>query len=669
MKQKYFNLYCKIIIRLGIISSLIFVAFMDYQNFALYEFFHDESYLPWKNNHENNFNEEQKFFIHGDLTQPTEILQKKAIHLKYPQDKIFFVHYIDLLMKDIKFLTAKEWDNLQKNKLLLTKFYQKNQFILKELAKAEKIDPNNALYDYYKCYILSREALTEEESYNYKRPTPLKTILSPKKNKVKIYSFNYKKDVNYKLVDEKKLAEAVQAFKKGLTKKYYTFYEAQYREKMAKSLNIKNNNITNNLYIMSYGSGYYCYSSIIATDLRTLSFYAKYLATPTHNNNAKIISLLNSSRPLINQSRYFNDQDIIKILKNLNYAFLCNHVKINYYYSINKQNLAQKYIKKIDEHKAIKNYISNAIQHGGFSDGVNYQHGGMFSIIFSPYKNTVYSEEKFKQLLYPERQMSYKMLEQLYLHATFIPIFILMSILGITIGLKFYRKERALFIKPTTKDLLKIIFLGGVTPVAIYLLLINNEFLSGRDYSMFYNKRLLAYQGGLLSTSLLIGIIITVSLFVRRHCLKNNIKTPKSLSLFLIVNVVNYFCLLLFSTPLLQYLLNEKHMIATKTHYNGFEVSFGIYQIILFIIMLLYIINPRRRFKQYKMFLYQNLLPYLAIIPLILVIAIYFITVKQEEYYFAQDKIIFNKDNYNSYFPSELQMIKKVNAMMDKSID
>ncbi|UDQ98708.1 hypothetical protein AAEX28_01150 [Lentisphaerota bacterium WC36G] len=105
----------------------------------------------------NVTDKEKQFICTGDLSQKNEELRYKAVHDMYPNNKIYLANYISHVKKpeiarDVKFNKLTEHEK----KLVA----EKNVNYRKLLDYAERIEPENALYNYLRCNSYISEAVT-----------------------------------------------------------------------------------------------------------------------------------------------------------------------------------------------------------------------------------------------------------------------------------------------------------------------------------------------------------------------------------------------------------------------------------------------------------------------------------------------------------------------------
>ena len=163
----------------------------------------EKGIIKLKNTHKKLSADEKTIVYSGFWLENSTANFEKMVK-KYPKNKVYFAHYAMLQDFYPYLLSSEEYDEIINDKNKLLQFNAKNDMMLDLFQRGEKIDPENALYNYLTAMIYAKKSsvIIEKEGG---RDT-------------------------FKIIDNQEFEKAIQAFKSGLKKKFFTTYSVEYNK-------------------------------------------------------------------------------------------------------------------------------------------------------------------------------------------------------------------------------------------------------------------------------------------------------------------------------------------------------------------------------------------------------------------------------------------------------
>ncbi len=614
-----------------------------------------------------SFSDDEKLIFYGDLTQETTELQQKAIHDKFPENKVYLANYItNIPMRDI--LDSTEYNELTEYDR--AEAIMENQRVIKILNYAQAIDPENALYNYYKCYIYLTEAVIDNPDYvssNKKRE-----VIRKERREGVCQPFAQKNKLLYNVIDEKKFALAMTEYEKGLVKPYLKTYAMDLAKERVGFKFKKITNIHQIIEKMTLELG------VLLPELgrlRTIARAVTFKAQTAYINNdiAETKRLLNTWQPFLKQT---NDSSstLIAVLVDIAVGKIFVVDSCDFYNQIKDKEQLAYYTKKYQE-------IDNVLDQVRDTENITKKargHIALLSGLLLPAMRIDYSLEEFIEKLRPERMVWYKILEKFTIVILSSYLFIaILIILGFSVAVKnkLYLEfpglvaKKSVIISPKFKDYLTIIGVGMILPIAIYLAVTNIDAFSGRDFFLVNNISLLVQIGMqmlLLIFTITVPIFYAVSLIVRRHCKNNNITIGNLLNVFAIGYIICYLGLILLSTPLIQLIVAKDTSHSELLNISIIVISLGL--LLLWAIGLGYIIVAMLKNDVAKRLVLINIMPYFAISSSVVAIIMFTTFNFQENYYFMKDELIFTKNFEQSFTVAEYNLTLKLKKLFAENV-
>ena len=568
---------------------------------------------------EENLSAEDKFIIYGDTTKASYELQQKALHEKFPTDKKLLANYINSL-----------------------DFNKNSAEILKELDYAEKLDPQNALYNYYKAEILFSEACIKSD--NRKRLSIKESDQREKDFLAGKYAkFSAEKNFDFKIVDNKKMKQAVDEFYKGLNKSHFETYIVELHNIRSHLKFGKIDSIAKQIAKLSFdGELELNYLKKLRFVTEAIIFNAQAELKKGNRTAAEklfeafpkfVLELNNDSCSLI------ESLVTIAIAKDFYYNGAIFNIEIN---DSVKANEFVKQYKKLEDFKKFD--IRGSDEEKGYIKKVGY-----FGACLLPASVTAMSEDAMDKALKYERLMWYKYMDIMLNMQMFIYLIAIFLVIWIVALIARFRSptEELISFKPTIKEHFNITLWSIILPLGVYLLLLNVNFLSGRYYSVTYNYFTFGMQKWLLIMLCVLPSCWVIRRFVRKKCSEQNIEIV-SQNRFFITNISLLGVFLLFaSTPFMMKILDITTVTEMKDALRLVTMVLKIYSLCLIAWWLLYCMDLKKKFTQYKRLYWINLMPYFAVSVTSVFLLVFFINILQVEYFFQKDEYILTKNlNY-----------------------
>ena len=625
MMKKKSNMWLKIIIGIGLIVTALFATLFlirGYQTVTQNPF--SESYDELNITIPATATVEERLIVETLRDNENDYSVAQKLHESDKNNKIYLANYIIRCISSKKINIEVKWDDdykiIMNDPKLKADFFAKNKKMLELLNYAEKIDPDNALYNYLQALTFFSEAAVIEYSENKKT-----------------------KYCQGKIIDKKKLAQALNQYQKGLAKPYYHTYAT---DLMKQRVEILMPNPTDYCdYIQKIGIE----ATTPLTSLGLMRELARQIKTAIiyqqkQGNYQECENLIKTGNLFIqqhlNDSNFFIEYLVARAIGKIYYETASEYYKarrnsqLTAYYDeklvIINQNILDKGTCKIPPKKL------------GLIDDMMFSNLPIFE-----------KQAEINDKLSPHIIVTYKFAEQMIVCLVVLEL-VLIVVVQFIMNLF---KNKNPYLKLTNKELLLIVGFGLIMPLVVYLPLTNIDLLSGREFSLIHNPQVIP-QFMLLVMNFVLPVNIVIMHIVRKHCLKENIAVPsEKMSLLVIV-----FYLLLIVTAI----------VATSVvEFYGMDHVFQAL-IVGAVILEIYAIIYAFKSKKYKLYLkivQKNMTPYIAVVPIMLGVVLFTVFKYQEYYYIEKDEILFAKAEKGEFMtPLEYKSTQKVKELFRKEV-
>ncbi len=572
-----------------------------------------------------NLTKKQRLICEAGANSDEIFSQSKELHELFPKDKAYLARYITS-RKYSYIIYVKDYKATMKNPKKKAGFLANQKRILTLLSYAEKIDPDNALYNYLKANTLFAEALVykiSRTSSGYK--------LNAKKKKKEIF-----RDNEYIVVDEKKLMEALKEFKKGLGKPYCKTYAIDLLNQQTAILH--QNRVSFNDYAWKLTTeANLSLSFLHAKRALIRSVSAAIIYNYEKGNYADAKKLIATWKPFTTQ-QMADSHALIGYLVINAIDRLYFQVAIDYYNVRNNKKLASYYKNKL---AIVKDKWLGGLD--SIISSEDRKSMGFLSKMFLTGLPIYDTPEVFREKLYPENIVTYKLVEQFFIMLFIVILFITLIIYGLAIKLS---KNKVEYIKLNKKEFVRIIGAGFILPLAVYLTITNIDYLSNREFNIKSNAVAFIGQLIILALSILVPLGLVACCTVRNYCRKANIPVANDgifrwstgIAYWIFIGVVIF-------APKTIWL-----MIIVLALSTIITFSWGVYSMV-----------NMEKYRLFNKLVNKNLFLYLAIFPIIAMLVLFVVVKYQEYYYIEKDEILFAKESEDEYFTShESKVVKKL---------
>ncbi|UDQ97412.1 hypothetical protein AAEX28_10340 [Lentisphaerota bacterium WC36G] len=665
LRWKINNLFCIILtICIGIFIFLNWSEFSsiikNYRGLEKLGQLESVSVLKMDQEINEKLTDDQLLILRGDKSQESRELQFKPIVDKFPDNKIYYANYVARLDLndfpsdiDPKELANEEYVEQRKD----------NQRILKILEHGEKLEPENALYNYLKAYVLFSESIIEYmhedyyEDYDEEKPKDMdreqfREYQKQQYNKGIFPKFSRKYSISIKIIDEKKLAQALDEYYKAIAKPYLKFYLDEFTAERSRLCFDEIANMEQYFYRLNIVSNGLCLNSM--GPFRQLARTINYLSRLEYKkgNKEQAEKLLKTWGPFCQQYSKQNTTLIGALVEcSMEQVFL--HSLCEYYAEEGNKKQLQYYNKK--------RQISLGAKQVGNSEEIERtieKHAGLLTVmLFSPIK-CYWTAESLKKELRPERMMWYKYYEFsiVLILAFFAMIFawIYWIIALLTDKNNEEWQMSPVMMKFSFKEWVKFLSFALILPVVVYLTITHVELLSGREYS-FVNAPATVAQMFLLLLFVFVNPVVCFNLMVKNYCRKMAITEEKMLSKAMICYFVALILLIIASL-----MPCYSSFLSIKEFFNGVIIAAVICGIIALVNFSLAIVFILKKAPSKKIF-FINVAPYLMLVILMMSIPLSVLFVNQKNYYFMQDELVFSKNHEMPWGRVEYQVLDYIN--------
>ncbi len=366
--------------------------------------------------------------VTGTEEEPSrKIAWQKAICQRFPDNKAYLANYVQHLLA-----------------------YSEADDIIAEIINARSIDPENAAYDYILCAVLLKQALQAAQKWEKSDP--------PEKF--------------YLLRDRERLDWAMQELRNGMRKPFFRLYTLEMFHERMKILQLPQDYVGQLQRLVFSAEILLPILNVERNILRATTFYAELLQKEGKSDDAEFY--LDAWKHIVPQ---FNDDSFTLI------AQMVIGSGLNEQY---KSALYRNDMRRAQELKTAAEPMNSwrAKSSEWETDPLLRKSTGFLSsILFRPLKGGVLAPEQ----LAPERNLTYTLMDTaaLSLQASLIMIFLLGN--AAMLFFLYLRGQRPFLILPPWRTMLRVLLLGLVLPLGLYLLYSRVDFLGGHNYNIAYN--------------------------------------------------------------------------------------------------------------------------------------------------------------------------------------
>ncbi len=574
--------------------------------------------------HPDKLNNEQKLIVNGDTSKKNMVDQQKAIWERWPDNKMYLANYITTLMREFEKIDSK-----------ITQ-----EYVLKELRKAESIDPQNAFYNYLATVVLLKNAVT------------LKTerIRLPGKQK----KFEEKNTITVK--NRSLLDCAMRELKKGIRKPYCKAYTVKMAILRADIVCDASNTLRDKIQRLTItASTVLPFLTPFRNIGRILPCYAKLLAEAGHKKEAEFY--LNVWKPYVRQLNKGSETLIEALVANA--IIGAQQKQIPKIYRMLKEPLeAQKAEEELKKATTVIANWKKSIKWSSKEQTNLKRKGGIFANLLLP----ALGEKITDEMLAPERHINYIMFEKILVAAMSIVGFMIIVLMMIFMGWNYWKGKRSFIFVPSLWEFTKIISWGIIVPLAVYYIITRISFLSGREYNLFFNVGLISIQSMWFVFGIPAAMVLMVSNFVRRRCRKTGIDVPPK---------SKWLTGILLASPIIAIFITcYLNLIAEEifTPFNSAKPAItNIIMILIIIISPLFrLMFMKREFFRYKTALYVNMISPIILMMLTISVIVRPYLDREEIRLIKADKCMFSE---NGFTIIEKQAAEKLKNQLDQVLN
>jgi hypothetical protein len=432
---------------------------------------------------------DEKLILYGDKNRKSRAEQQKAIWERFPNDKVYLANYILMLLAEKK--KDKAWGETMSSMLKI----------------AKRLDPDNAFYDYVNTGLLVEKGLKEE---------------SKRKRVMKNGKETVKEEFFFTVKDRKLMDEAVEAYLAGTRKKYYRTY---IMDMLRRRLDImgKPLSIVENIRQIAVSAGVLLpHLSNLRSTVRSTLGYAEILQKEGRQQEA--LRIIAPWKPFLKQITE-DANFLIDVLVDVAIAAIGEKTIPEIYRKAGKTKLAEAAgheLKMILE--PYKNWKAE-IAENNIDLKVLEKTGVLAAMLLPALGKMDYSEEDFAV----SNKIEYTALEKfavVVLNALFMT-----GMIGALLTALYWRLRsgrKALLLAPSAGLVGRILLLGIILPLAVYLLVSISGILGGHEYNISSNFIALGAQFIILLTVIPALIFIMIRKHTRRRCRELDIAYPES---------------------------------------------------------------------------------------------------------------------------------------------
>lgn len=569
---------------------------------------------------EESLSDEERFLLYGDRSRSTRASQEKALWEKAPDNKVYFANYARLLLVD--------YGDRRINVPI--------DYIEKEFRIGESLDPDNSFYNYILAGLL------------FEAGSELKTNKKDKDN-----------PISFLIKDEELLTRAVKELEIAMKKPEYSrYYTDLLSERMAVFPETKS--MEHNIARIAFSAG---------TLIPELSYTKKLFSSLPHYVKAKDLSgeeaysLLNSWQGFIQKATpdtwclidvlvidaiiSISGEQVSQILETLGKTED----------AVQTRELAKQANQPVFQWKANKDSGED------FDILVNKKAGSFASILLPRINEPITDKE-----LRPSRMVERVIGEQfiLSLIIVFLGVILIISWLFQLKWNKLIKGDTSpILLIPTLPVLLKMVGLGVILPIIIYVAYTRWSGLSSYEFSLSFEMPRWMTELLLFSVTFLSVSINLIGSYFSKRCRSLGIPTvrvihPVMSKIFWgILSIAWILCL-------------TKNGLFGEKQATVIYLPLGLFVTLVFIVLVLFSMRKAWKAKQEYALFYssvsKSLVPFYAIAIVVLGGVCLPYVQKKESDYLREDKIIFGESD-DIYFSSlEFKLTQRLKKEMQSAI-
>lgn len=479
------------------------------------------------------------------------------------------------------------------------------------LDKAQQLDPDNALYNYYKSSLLLRSAVIRDRYGDI-----------PAFNKI-----YYKNGSFFILKDRSKLTLAFEEFEKGLTKKFYNAHEYELLQKQIDILKVNRRYddlaYQNALCVLKSNFPFRSYSS--QNNIRYMViFHAKLLYYEGQIAEANRVL---DTMPIYIKQLNKNARWIVDIYRNINFMKWYYETKINLWESEGDIKKVKYFKKQLFALSKLRSSVSISIPRGDIE-----KYGALWTS-----RQVWKSRTEFLKKANNER-----LLEFSFVFKVLSPVVLLVILIILFAKSQLMFLDEELNVKNITTVKLKIqdVFLVGVfgvvIPGSVYLYIVSK-------FEYLFKDRIseVVFQNFFLIISIVIPVSVILTIVTATRAKKANVKVPV-LKYYYMRAIVLYSLFIFFA-----------HLLIVSERGTGEKIIYGRYDLyILSGVILLYLLLKelikaikifigKKTFCEWRVIRRRKLLLWLFIASSLVLVCNSWVFSLRENYYINQDNCIF----------------------------
>lgn len=484
-----------------LVPAVILCAFISFSPATLQVYFSPEypkSFFLYSDSFANRnqffwflerYTPDEKLILHGDESKRSLSEQEKAIWERFPDNKVYLANYVIQLLAD-KDRNSAGWGS---------------KTMASALEAAKRLDPENAFYDYLKAGLLVKKGCSLESKRK-------QVVRNGKKMMETEYSITVK--------DRKLMDQAVEAYLEGSRKKYYRTYVM---DMLHHRLDIMGppRTVSENIRQIAFAAGVLLPH---VTNLRNMAqdiwMYAKTLQQ--EGNQPEALRIIAPWKTFLKQTTE-DAGFLIDVLVDEAIAGLGEKTIPEIYRKAGETESAEsaaRELKKILEpYEAWKAEINNH----PYGRELFEKTGALAALLLPALGNTTFTDEDFAV----SRKIEYTALEKL--GAALLNALLMIFMAGALLTALYWRLrsgQKALLLAPSAAQVGRVLLLGVILPLAVYLLICISGMPGGHEYNIVTNCIALGAQFLILLAVIPGLIFVMVRRHIRRRCLELGIAYP-----------------------------------------------------------------------------------------------------------------------------------------------
>jgi len=570
---------------------------------------------------------DEKLILYGDQSKKSPSEQQKAIWKRFPENKVYLANYIIRLLDD-RGKDQAAWDKTMAS----------------ALETAKRLDPENAFYDYLTAGLLVKKGCVIESKSK-------QVVKNGKKTTETEYSITVK--------DRKLMDRAVEAYLEGSRKKYY---RTCVMDMLHHRLDIMGQprTVSENIRQIAFSAGTLLpYLENLRNMDRSIWLYAESLQQ--EGNQQEALRIIAPWKTFLKQTTE-DAGFLIDVLVDEAMARLGEKTIPEMYRKAGETESAESAARELK--KILEPYETwKAERHIYSYDRERLEKTGALAALLLPaLGSTNFSDEDFAV----SRKIEYTALEKFGVALLNALMMIFMT--GALLTALYWRLrsgQKALLLAPSAAQVGRVLLLGVILPLAIYLLISISGMPGGHEYNIVTNCIALGAQFLLLLAVIPALIFVMVRRHIRRRCLELGIEYPasgKSWTERIIGGAAILYLLVLAVLPL-HFSSLQGPFSASVMAVAGAGIVLASAYLILLAAKYLHAILSDRKYALYYGALAKTLAPVLALAIIFLTLAVIPGLEWRESDLIGKDKILYGQPR--NFSKVEYLVVQKLkNAML-----